>query len=106
MQLANDGYLYSKYLAGSDRILRKNAFKRMNGKFGEFINFVASNYINDVKEDSETLFAKAKRIPTGGLQGLIYQKMLYMQSKNINVIENNMIFLLIFCICLMQDILV
>lgn len=42
---------YSLYVGSEDRILRKNAFKQMNGKYGEFINFVASNYINDVKED-------------------------------------------------------
>lgn len=42
---------YSLFVSSKDRVLRKNAFKRMNGKFGEFINFVASNYINDVKED-------------------------------------------------------
>ena len=47
------------------------------------------NYIDEVikekREDNETLYTKAKRIPSGGLQGLIYQKMLQMQDKNINI---------------------
>ena len=59
----------------------KGLISKSNKKAIQYVDEV----INDAKEDSETLFAKAKRIPTGGLQGLIYQKMLYMQSKNINV---------------------
>lgn len=50
------------------------------------------NYINEIikekREDNELIYAKAKRIPSGGLQGLIYQKMLVMQEKNINLILN------------------
>ena len=41
---------FSIYAESEDRTLRKNAYKRMNGKFGEFINFIANNYANDVKE--------------------------------------------------------
>lgn len=41
---------FSVYAESEDRTLRKNAYKRMNGKFGEFINFIANNYASDVKE--------------------------------------------------------
>lgn len=59
----------------------KGLISKTNKKAIQYIDEV----INDSKEDNETLFSKAKRIPTGGLQGLIYQKMLYMQNNNINV---------------------
>ena len=41
---------YSLYTESDDRTLRKNAFKEINGRHGAFINFLATNYINDVKE--------------------------------------------------------
>ncbi len=41
--------------------------------------------IKEKREDNEIIYNKAKRIPSGGLQGLIYQKMLLMQDKNIEV---------------------
>ena len=47
-------------------------------------------YINEIikekREDNELMYTKAKRIPSGGLQGLVYQKMLAMQENYINVI--------------------
>ena len=50
---------YSLYAESKDRTLRKNAFKRMNGKYGEYINFLANNYISDVKE--ACVFAKVRK---------------------------------------------
>ena len=41
--------------------------------------------IKEKREDNEIIYNKAKRIPSGGLQGLIYQKMLLMQENNIEV---------------------
>ena len=41
---------FSLYVESADRVLRKNAYKGVNGKFGEFINFIASNYASEVKE--------------------------------------------------------
>ena len=38
--------------------------------------------INEAKPINESVFRKVKRIPSGGLQGLVYQKMLVMQEKN------------------------
>lgn len=47
-------------------------------------------YINEIikekREDNELMYTKAKRIPSGGLQGLVYQKMLVMQENYINVV--------------------
>lgn len=55
-------------------------------------NKEALNYINtvidEVRADNEKLFNKAKLIPAGGLQGIVYQKMLYMQEKGISVDMN------------------
>lgn len=42
---------FQEYRESKDRTLRKNAYKNMMGKFGEYINFLASNYINSVRED-------------------------------------------------------
>ena len=50
---------YSLYAESKDRTLRKNAFKRMNGKYGEYINFLANNYISDVTE--ACVFAKVRK---------------------------------------------
>lgn len=50
---------FSIYRESKDRTLRKNAFAELNGKYGEFINFVANNYINNVKEDC--VFAKIRK---------------------------------------------
>lgn len=49
---------YSLYAESKDRTLRENAFKEINGKRGEFINFLATNYINEVKENC--VFAKLR----------------------------------------------
>ncbi|MBP3619413.1 MAG: oligoendopeptidase F [Clostridia bacterium] len=42
---------YGIYLENRDRKLRENAYLEMNGKFGQFINLLSANYINNVKED-------------------------------------------------------
>ncbi|MDE6583167.1 MAG: oligoendopeptidase F [Clostridia bacterium] len=55
-------FSYSKYLVyaeSKDRVLRENAFKEMNGKYGDFINFISANYINNVREDC--VYAKIKK---------------------------------------------
>lgn len=54
-----DSSKYSLFIEDEDRELRKNAFKEMNGKYGNFINFVSTNYINDVKQDC--VFAKIRK---------------------------------------------
>lgn len=59
----------------------KSMINKNNKKLQNYIDEV----IKEKREDNETLYTKAKRIPSGGLQGLIYQKMLRMQDKNINI---------------------
>ena len=43
----------------------------MNGKFGEFINFLSNNYINEVKE--LCVFSKLRKYPSA-LAGSIYNE--------------------------------
>ena len=48
-----------------------------------------SKYLDEIikekREDNEILYNQAKRIPSGGLQGLVYQKMLVMQDNHIQI---------------------
>ena len=60
----------------------KSMIEKKNKKTLEYINEI----IKEKREDNEVIYTKAKRIPSGGLQGLIYQKMLLMQENNIEVI--------------------
>lgn len=50
---------YGKFMRSGDRQLRKEAFCKLNGKFGSLINTLACNYINEVKSDC--YFAKARK---------------------------------------------
>lgn len=60
----------------------KSMVERNDKKTIEYINEI----IKEKREDNELMYTKAKRIPSGGLQGLVYQKMLVMQENYINVI--------------------
>lgn len=42
---------YSLFMHSGDRVLRANAFAEQNGAYGRYINFLSSNYLNDVKAD-------------------------------------------------------
>jgi len=55
-----------------------------NNDVREYIDEV----IKDKKQDDDILLNRAKKIPSGGLQGIIYQKMLVMNDKNIKVLLN------------------
>lgn len=59
----------------------KSMIEKKDKKLMEYINEI----IKEKREDNEIIYNKAKRVPSGGLQGLIYQKMLLMQEKNIEV---------------------
>lgn len=50
---------YSSLVRNADRKLRKSAMEKMNGKYGEFINTLANNFINDVK--ANCYFAKVRK---------------------------------------------
>ena len=60
----------------------KSMIEKNDKKLMEYVNEI----IKEKREDNEIIYNKAKRIPSGGLQGLIYQKMLLMQEKNIEII--------------------
>ena len=85
---------YILYAESKDRTLRQNAFKRMNGKYGEFINFLANNYINDVKE--ACVFAKVRKYSSALSQELyeeevskkVFDLLTTKVRNNISVIED------------------
>lgn len=59
----------------------KSMVEKKNNNIIEYIDEI----IKEKREDNEIIYNKAKRIPSGGLQGLIYQKMLLMQERNVDV---------------------
>lgn len=50
--------LYSKFMHSPDRELRKNTFAEENGAYGRYLNFLANNYISEVK--ANCYFAKIR----------------------------------------------
>lgn len=42
---------YYVYFESADRVLRENTYKELNGRYGKYIHFLASNYINNVRTD-------------------------------------------------------
>ena len=50
---------YTNLVRSDDRKLRKLAMTKLNGTFGDYINMLANNYINDVK--SNCYFAKVRK---------------------------------------------
>ena len=59
--------------------------KTMVNKNNKKIHAYLDEIIEEKREDDEILYASAARIPSGGLQGLVYQKMLYSKENNINI---------------------
>ena len=55
----------------------------VNNKNKDVINYINS-LIKIKQTDDQDLLVKTKKLPSGGLQGLIYQKMLLMKKFNIN----------------------
>lgn len=53
----------------------------------EIVGYI-DTLLDDTKKTDETIVAKTKRIPSGGLQGIIYQKFVVMKKKNIKVSLN------------------
>lgn len=68
----------------------KNQLLIVRSLLKENENSDALNYVNEVlddkKDDNDVLFGRAKKIPSGGLQGIVYQKILVMNDKNIKPI--------------------
>lgn len=61
-------------------IVIKGMVSKNNKKVKEYIDLM----INERYVDDENLLYKTSKFPSGGLQGLVYQKILAMKSKNIN----------------------
>ncbi|MEG2322550.1 MAG: GHKL domain-containing protein, partial [Bacilli bacterium] len=59
--------------------------KNMINKNEENIVAYIDEVVHEKREDNENLYYRAKKIPTGGLQGIVYQKMLVMQEKGIKI---------------------
>ena len=59
--------------------------KTMASKNNKRLHAYIDEIIKEKREDDEVLYTSAKRIPSGGLQGLVYQKMLLMKERNINI---------------------
>ena len=60
-------------------LIIKNMIKKNDKDVVKYIDTV----VKDEKEDDEALYTKVKSIPSGGLQGIIYQKMLSMKDNRI-----------------------
>ena len=60
-------------------LIIKNMIKKKDDDVVKYIDTI----VKDEKEDDEALYVKVKTIPSGGLQGLIYQKMLTMKDEKI-----------------------
>ena len=60
-------------------LIIKNMVKKKDSSVVKYIDTI----VKDEKEDDEALYTRVKTIPSGGLQGLIYQKMLTMKDEKI-----------------------
>ena len=60
-------------------LIIKNMIKKNDKEVIKYIDTV----VKDEKEDDEALYTKVKSIPSGGLQGIIYQKMLSMKDNRV-----------------------
>ena len=84
--------LYGKYMRSDDRTLRKNTFCHLNGKFGENINMLACNYINDVK--ATCYFSKVRKYQSALSAALeseevksdVYYLLIKMVNKHLSVL--------------------
>ncbi len=80
---------YGKFMRSKDRKLRKEAFCKLNGKFGENINMLANNYICEVK--SNCYFSKVRKYPSALASALedeevsteVYDRLIEMVNKNL-----------------------
>lgn len=80
---------YMKYMRSPDRTLRKNTYKTFNGEYGKFKNFLASNYISNIKKN--VFYARAskykncldKSIYLEEASRKVYDKLIEAVSKNL-----------------------
>lgn len=83
---------YSVYLRSKDRELRKNTMTVLNGTYGKFINTLANNYINEVKQNC--YFAKVRKYKSALDEALqdeevskkVYDTLIQSVNKNLDVL--------------------
>lgn len=83
---------YSVYLRSKDRELRKNTITVLNGTYGKFINTLANNYINEVKQNC--YFAKVRKYKSALDEALqdeevskkVYDTLIQSVNKNLDVL--------------------
>ena len=84
-----DASLYGGYINSADRELRKNAFIETHEKFGDYIDFLASNYASQVKMDC--FFARKRKydsaldcaVENEGVSKEVYQSLISSVHKNL-----------------------
>ncbi len=84
---------FGVYAESSDRALRENTFKAINGKRGEFINTLASAYISSVKEDC--VLAKVRKYPSALYQAIyteeasedVYKLLIKKVRENVKILQ-------------------
>ena len=85
---------YMQLMQSKDRTLRKNTLKMLNGEYGKFNNFLASNYISEIK--SNVFYARAskykncldKSIFLEEADRRVYDKLIACVNENLDVIYN------------------
>ena len=83
---------YMQLMQSKDRTLRKNTLKALNGEYGKFNNFLASNYISEIK--SNVFYARAskykncldKSIFLEEADRRVYDKLIACVNENLDVI--------------------
>ncbi len=84
---------YSLLAMSKDRKLRENTFRRMNGRYGEFINTLANNYLNDIKVTA--VIAKLRKyksslgaaIENEEASEKVYQLLIKKVRENVDILE-------------------
>ena len=85
---------YAVYLQTPDRVLRKDTMAKTNGQYGKFNNFLASNYISEVKQN---VFASKIRGFNSCLESAlfyeevdkkVYDTLIECVNKNLNVLHS------------------
>ena len=85
---------YMQLMQSKDRTLRKNTLKTLNGAYGKFNNFLASNYISEIK--SNVFYARASRYKNCLDKSIfleeadrrVYDKLIVCVNENLDVIYN------------------
>ncbi len=83
---------YSLLMRSKDRELRKNTMIALNGAFGKYINFLANNYISEIKQNC--YFAKIRKYQSAldealfneEVSKIVYDTLIEQVNKNLTVL--------------------